>query len=336
MNTTEKRALALTSALNELDKRYGKGAMMRLGEKTALAVDTIPTGTPSLDLALGCGGYPRGRVIEVFGPESSGKTTLTLHAIAEVQKSGGTAAFIDAEHALDVNYARSLGVDVDTLLVAQPDSGEQALEIVETLVRSGSVDLIVVDSVAALVPQAELEGNMGDAHMGLQARLMSQALRKITATIGRANTVVFFINQVRQKIGITFGNGETTTGGNALKFYASQRLEIRRIGSVMDGTTVVGARTKIKIVKNKLAPPFRTIEVDVIYGRGLCKIGDLMQLAEASGVIEKHGAWYRFGDQQLGQGKERTREKLMTEPELYARIEAKVREIGTFAGAMEA
>jgi recombination protein RecA len=275
-------------------------------------------------------------VIEVLCPESSGKTTLTLHAIAEVQKAGGTAAFVDAEHALDVTYAKALGVDVDQLLVSQPDSGEQALEIVETLVRSGAVDLVVVDSVAALVPQAELEGNMGDAHMGLQARLMSQALRKVTAVIGRTQTIVYFINQVRQKIGITFGNGETTTGGNALKFYASQRLEIRRIGSVTDGATVIGARTKIKVVKNKLSPPFRTIEVDVIYGRGICKVGDMMQLAEAHGILEKNGAWYRFMGEQVGQGKERTRERLIADPELFAKIEARVRAIGVFSGSFEA
>lgn len=321
----EERLRALESAIVGLDKRYGKGALMRLGERSAQSVEVLRSGSVGLDLALGCGGYPRGRVVEIFGPESSGKTTLTLHAIAQVQKHGGTAAFIDAEHALDPVYARALGVDVDSLLVAQPDSGEQALEIAETLVRSGAVDLVVIDSVAALVPQAELEGDMGDAHMGLQARLMSQALRKITAVTSRTGTLVMFINQVRQKIGVSFGSNETTTGGNALKFYASIRLDIRRIGQVTDKETVIGARTRIKVVKNKLAPPFRSVEVDVIYGRGVCPAGDLLERAEECGAVEKSGSWYNMGDQRLGQGKERVRERLLAEPDLMKALEDKVR-----------
>jgi recombination protein RecA len=334
--STEDRHRALEAAITGLDKRYGRGSLMRLGERPVQNVEVLRTGSVGLDLALGCGGYPRGRVVEVYGPESSGKTTLTLHAIAEVQRSGGIAAFIDAEHALDPQYARSLGVNVDALLVSQPDSGEQALEIAETLVRSGAVDLVVIDSVAALVPQAELEGDMGDAHVGLQARLMSQALRKITAITARTGTIVLFINQVRQKIGITFGNGETTTGGNALKFYASVRLDIRRIGTVTDRDAVVGARTKIKVVKNKLAPPFRNVEVDIIYGRGICPAGDLIERGEECGVLEKSGAWYSFRDQRLGQGKERVREKLLAEAELMRALADAVREHGRATVAGEA
>jgi recombination protein RecA len=334
--SAEDRRAALEAAIQGLDKRYGKGALMRLGERPVQEVETIPTGAVSLDLALGVGGYPRGRVVEIYGPEASGKTTLTLHAIAEVQRRGGTAAFIDAEHALDVAYARALGVDVDALLVAQPDSGEQALEIAEALVRSGAVELVVVDSVAALVPMAELEGQMGDAHMGLQARLMSQALRKITGVTNRTGTTVIFINQVRQKIGVTFGNGETTTGGNALKFYASVRLDIRRIGNIQDKDQTVGARTRVKVVKNKLAPPFRSIEIDVMFGRGFCKAGDLLDLAEESGVVEKSGSWYAMGDTKLGQGRERVRERLLTEPALFAQIEAAVRASEPGVGTAEA
>jgi recombination protein RecA len=315
------RATAIEAAIAGLDKRFGENSVMRLGQRPVQKVDTVSTGSLSLDLALGCGGYPRGRIVEIYGPEASGKTTLTLHAIAEVQRRGGTCAFVDAEHALDVVYAKALGVDADALLIAQPDSGEQALEIVEGLVRSGAVDLLVVDSVAALVPQAELEGSMGDSHMGLQARLMSQALRKLTAITSRTGTIVIFINQVRQKIGVTWGNGETTTGGNALKFYASQRLEIRRIGSVTNNDVVTGARTKIKVVKNKLAPPFRTIEVDMIYGRGICAAGDIIDLAEEAKLVTKNGTWYSFGELRLGQGKERAREKLMAEPDLMARLQ---------------
>lgn len=334
--TPADRQQALEACITALDKRYGQNSVMRLGTRPVQQVETIPTGALSLDIALGCGGYPRGRVVEIFGPEASGKTTLTLHAIAEVQRRGGTCAFVDAEHALDVSYARALGVAVDDLLVAQPDSGEQALEIAEGLVRSGAVDLLVVDSVAALVPQAELEGAMGDSHMGLQARLMSQALRKLTAITSKTGTIIIFINQVRQKIGVTWGNGETTTGGNALKFYASLRLEIRRIGSVTDKDVVVGARTKIKVVKNKLAPPFRTIEVDVMFGRGICAAGDLLELAEDAGVVTKSGSWISFGETRLGQGKERARERLIGEPDLYQRLASAVQHRGTSAVTIEA
>ncbi len=321
----EERALAIKTAIAGLDKQFGENSVMRLGQRPVQNVDVISTGSLSLDVALGCGGYPRGRVVEIFGPEASGKTTLTLHAIAEVQRRGGTCAFIDAEHALDVSYAKALGIDVDSLLIAQPDSGEQALEIAEGLVRSGAIDLLVVDSVAALVPQAEIEGNMGDAHVGLQARLMSQALRKLTGVTSRTGTIIIFINQVRQKIGVTWGNGEVTTGGNALKFYASQRLEIRRIGSVTDKEIVVGARTKIKVVKNKLAPPFRTIECDMIYGRGICAAGDLLELAEEAGLIVKNGSWLSWGEVRLGQGKERAREKLLAERDVYDKLATALR-----------
>jgi recombination protein RecA len=316
------RAQALDQTLGALVKRWGKGAVMRLGEQTVAEVDVISSGSRSLDEAIGIGGYPRGRVVEIYGQESSGKTTLTLHAIAEVQRHGGTAAFVDAEHALDVSYARKLGVDVDALLVAQPDHGEQALDIAEGLLRCGAVDLVVVDSVAALVPQAELEGNMGDHHVGLQARLMSQAMRKITAVTARSNAVVMFVNQVRQKIGVTFGNGETTTGGNALKFYASVRLENRRIGSVKKGEEVLGNRTRIKVVKNKMAPPFRSVEVDIMYGRGVCRAGELLALAEASGLITKNGSWYSMGEERLGQGFEAVRDQLAADTALFDRVAA--------------
>lgn len=314
------RAQALSSTLDALEKRWGKGAVMRLGESHKADVEVVPSGSLSLDRALGIGGYPRGRVVEIYGHESSGKTTLALHAIAEVQRRGGIAAFVDAEHALDVAYARKLGVDADALLVSQPDHGEQALEIAETLLRSGAVELVVVDSVAALVPQAEIDGDMGDQHVGLQARLMSQAMRKITAVTARSHAIVLFINQVRQKIGVTFGNGETTTGGNALKFYASVRLEIRRIGSVKKGEDVVGNRTKVRVVKNKMAPPFKTFEVDIMYGRGVCQAGELLERAEESGLVTKSGSWYSFGDQRLGQGFEAVREQLVTDKALYERL----------------
>ncbi|MEQ1570011.1 MAG: recombinase RecA [Myxococcota bacterium] len=317
---------ALTAALDAVDKRWGKGAVMRLGEAQSSEVEVISTGSRALDDAIGVGGYPRGRVVEVFGPESSGKTTLALHAIASVQAAGGIAAFVDAEHALDVGYARKLGVDADQLLVAQPDHGEQALDIAESLLRSGAVDLVVIDSVAALVPQAELEGDMGDQHMGLQARLMSQALRKITAVTSRSNAVVMFINQVRQKIGVTFGSGETTTGGNALKFYASVRLDIRRIGAVKRGEEVVGSRTKIKVVKNKMAPPFRTFEVDIMYGRGICRAGELLERAQELGLLTKSGSWYSLGDERLGQGFEAVRDSLVADPALYQRVSAMLAE----------
>jgi recombination protein RecA len=318
--SAEHRAQALNQAILGVEKKYGRGTVMRLGERPAEKIEVVSSGCLSLDLALGVGGYAKGRLIEVFGPESSGKTTLALHAIAEVQSRGGTAAFIDAEHALDVTYARKLGVDTDALLLAQPDNGEQALEIAEALVRSGAVDILVVDSVAALVPQAEIEGSMGDQHMGLQARLMSQALRKLTGITARSGCTLFFINQVRQKIGVVFGNGEVTTGGNALKFYASVRIEIRRIGSVADGTTQIGNRTKIKVVKNKLAPPFRQVEVDVLFGKGICPISELLDLGETHGVIEKNGAWYSFGDQRLGQGKEKARQLLTDDATLRAAV----------------
>jgi recombination protein RecA len=328
MNPQEKQR-ALDMAVSGLDKRFGKGVVMTLNQRPQMAVEVIPTGSLTLDDLLGTGGYPRGRVIEVFGPESSGKTTLALHAVAECQKLGGTAAFIDAEHALDVAYAQKLGVDVDKMLISQPDSGEQALEVTEALVRSGAVDIVIIDSVAALVPQAEIEGQMGDAHMGLQARLMSQALRKLTAITSRTGAIVLFINQVRQKIGVVFGNGEVTTGGNALKFYASIRLEIRRIGAIKKGNDAVGNRTKLKVVKNKLAPPFRVAEVDILFGRGICQIGELLERGEETGVITKSGSWLSFAEERLGQGRENARERLLAEPELTARVLSAVRAVQT-------
>lgn len=314
------RGGALDQAIASLDKRYGAGTVMLLGEQSAQDVEVIPTGSLALDDALGVGGYPRGRVIEVFGPESSGKTTLTLHAIASVQKLGGTAAFVDAEHALDVHYAAKLGVDTEKLLVSQPDNGEQALEVVETLVRSGAVDLVVVDSVAALTPRSEIEGQMGDAHMGLQARLMSQALRKLTGITNRTGCVVLFINQIRQKIGVVFGNGEVTTGGNALKFYSSIRLEIRRIGAIKVKEEVIGAKTRLKVVKNKMAPPFRTVLVEIIYGRGICNAGSLLDMGEEQGVVTKSGGWYSLGDKRLGNGRESVRQKLLTDAALWKQV----------------
>ncbi|MEM6928098.1 MAG: recombinase RecA [Myxococcota bacterium] len=322
------RERALNDTLGGIEKRWGKGAVMRLGEQRSSDVDVLSSGSVALNQALGVGGYPRGRVIEVFGPESSGKTTLALHAIANVQAQGGTAVFIDAEHALDVGYAVQLGVDADALLVAQPDHGEQALEIAESLVRSGAVDLVVVDSVAALVPQAELTGEMGDQHVGLQARLMSQALRKITAITARTQAVVLFVNQVRQKIGVSFGNGEVTTGGNALKFYASVRIDIRRIGAVKRGDEHVGNRTRIRVVKNKLAPPFRTLEVEIMYGRGICRAGEVLSQAEALGIVTRSGAWFRLGDERIGQGRESVRDAILRQPALLQRIEALIQEAG--------
>ncbi len=311
---------AMDDALRAIEKQFGKGSIMRLGERRAVQVATIPTGCPSLDAALGMGGYPRGRVIEIFGPEASGKTTLTLHAIAECQRAGGVAAFVDAEHALDVRYAESLGVNADALLVSQPDSGEQALEITETLVRSGAVDLVVIDSVAALVPQAEIEGEMGDSHVGLQARLMSQALRKLTGISHRTDTTIVFINQLRMKIGVTFGSPETTTGGNALKYYASVRLDVRRIGSVKAGDQVVGNRTRVKVVKNKLAPPFQQAEFDVRYGVGIDAVGDLLDQATALGVVEKNGSYFQFASESLGQGREKARASLLESGALLAKL----------------
>ncbi|PYS37641.1 MAG: recombinase RecA [Acidobacteria bacterium] len=324
--TEKSRALDL--AVSQIEKQFGKGSIMRLGGiDSSAALDAIPSGSLSLDVALGVGGYPRGRVIEVFGPESSGKTTLTLHAIAETQKLGGTAAFIDAEHALDANYARKLGVDVDNLLVSQPDSGEQALEIAEVLIRSGAIDIVVVDSVAALVPRAELEGEMGEAQMGLQARLMSQALRKLTGIVSKSKTCLIFINQIREKIGVMFGNPETTTGGRALKFYASVRVDVRRIASIKDGDEVTGSRTKAKIVKNKVAPPFREAEFDIMYGQGISREGDLLDLGVDRNVVEKSGAWFSFQGERLGQGRDNARQFLKDNPDYRGRIELALREI---------
>jgi len=314
---------AIEMAVSQIEKQFGKGAIMRLGVEGALVHDiaVIPTGSLSLDIALGLGGVPRGRVIEIFGPESSGKTTLSLQIIAEAQKTGGSAGFIDAEHALDVTYARKLGVKTDELLISQPDSGEQALEICEVLVRSGALDVLVIDSVAALVPKAEIEGDMGDSHMGLQARLMSQALRKLTAAISRSKTSVIFINQIRMKLGVMFGNPETTTGGNALKFYATVRMDIRKIGMIKDGDNVVGNRTRVKIVKNKIAPPFREVEFDLMFGEGISREGDIMDLAVADNIIDKSGAWFSYKSDRLGQGRENVKNYLKEHPEVVAEIE---------------
>jgi recombination protein RecA len=322
------RDRALTAALGTIEKNFGKGAIMRLGEmaQAQKEICVIPSGSVALDIALGVGGYPRGRIIEVFGPESSGKTTLTLHAIAETQRLGGVAAFIDAEHALDVSYARKLGVNVEDLLVSQPDHGEQALEIADTLVRSGAVDLIVIDSVAALVPRAEIEGEMGDQQPGLQARLMSQALRKLTATVHKSNTTLFFINQIRMKIGVMFGSPETTTGGNALKFYASQRLDIRRVGTIKQGEQAVGNRARVKVVKNKLAPPFVECEFDILFGKGISKSGDVLDLGAEMGVIEKAGAWYSCQGERIGQGRDNARLYLEQHPEMLTWVEAQILE----------
>ncbi len=315
---------ALGLAQEQINKQFGDGAIRRLGDTTTVDVELFSSGALSLDLTLG-GGYPKGRIIEIYGPESSGKTTLTLHAIAEVQKKGGTAAFIDAEHALDPAYARKLGVDTDNLLVSQPDNGEQALEIAETLVRSNAVDLVVVDSVAALVPQAEIDGDMGDSHMGLQARLMSQALRKLTGIINKSKTTVIFINQIRMKIGVMFGNPETTTGGNALKFYASVRMDIRRTGQIKEGEEIIGNRTKVKIVKNKIAPPFRVAEFDIMYNEGISKTGDVLDLAVQHGIVGKSGAWFDYNDAKIGQGREATKKYLKENPEVLEEIDQKVR-----------
>jgi recombination protein RecA len=321
------REKAIELAVGSIEKQFGKGSIMRLGnESAAPEVKVIPTGSLGLDIALGCGGLPRGRIVEIYGPESSGKTTLTLHAIAEAQRRGGICAFIDAEHALDVTYARKLGVRTDDLLVSQPDCGEQALEIADMLVRSGAIDIVVVDSVAALTPKAELEGDMGDTHVGLQARLMSQALRKLTGTIAKSNTMVIFINQIRMKIGVMFGSPETTTGGNALKFYASVRLDIRRIGAIKNGETAVGSRTRVKVVKNKLAPPFREVEFDIMYGTGISREGDLLDLGAENNVVEKSGAWFAFGGERIGQGRENAKEFLRAHPDVYNNIEKKVLE----------
>jgi recombination protein RecA len=320
------RAKAIDAALAQIDKQFGKGSIMRLGSQDKIDVPAIPTGSLSLDAALGVGGVPRGRVVEIFGPESSGKTTLALHVIAEAQHRGGMAAFVDAEHALDAGYAKKLGVDIDNLLVSQPDSGEQALEIAEVLIRSGAVDVLVIDSVAALVPRSELEGDMGDAQMGLQARLMSQALRKLTSIVSKSRTCLIFINQLREKIGVMFGNPETTTGGRALKFYASMRLDIRRIASIKENDAVVGSRAKVKVVKNKVAPPFREAEFDILYGEGISREGDLLDLGVVHRVIEKSGAWYAFDGERLGQGRENVRQFLKDNTDIRREIENRLRQ----------
>jgi recombination protein RecA len=327
---------ALDAALSQIERAFGKGSVMRLGQKdSAVETEVISTGSLGLDIALGIGGLPKGRIIEIYGPESSGKTTLALHVVAEAQKVGGTCAFVDAEHALDPSYAKKLGVNLDELIISQPDTGEQALEIADTLVRSGAVDVLVVDSVAALVPKAELEGDMGDSHMGLQARLMSQALRKLTGSISKTGCMVIFINQIRQKIGVMFGNPETTTGGNALKFYASIRLDIRRVGAIKDKDQVIGNQTRVKVVKNKMAPPFKVVDFDIMYGEGVSKTGELIDLGVKAGAIDKSGSWYSYGTQRIGQGREATRVFLKENPDVAAQVERSVRDnSGAVADAM--
>ena len=325
---------ALESALAQIEKQYGKGSIMKLGDKgNHMNVETVPTGSISLDIALGLGGIPKGRIVEVYGPESSGKTTVALHMIAEVQKKGGIAGFIDAEHALDPAYAKHIGVDIDNLYISQPDNGEQALEITETMVRSGAIDIVIIDSVAALVPKAEIDGDMGDSHMGLQARLMSQALRKLTAVISKSNCIVIFINQLRDKVGVMFGSPETTTGGRALKFYASIRLDIRRIEAIKQGGDIVGNRTRVKVVKNKIAPPFKEAEFDIMFGRGISKEGDVLDLAADSAIVIKSGAWYAYNDAKIGQGRENAKQYLIENPEIFTEIEVKVREKYTLVPA---
>lgn len=325
----EDKKKALTAAISQLERQFGKGTLMRLGDNAAGThdIEAISTGSLSLDIALGIGGLPKGRIVEIYGPESSGKTTLTLQVIAEAQRKGGTAAFIDAEHALDPNYAKRLGVNTDELLISQPDTGEQALEIADTLVRSSAIDVIIIDSVAALTPKAEIEGEMGDSHMGLQARLMSQALRKLTANIKRSNTLVIFINQIRMKIGVMFGNPETTTGGNALKFYASVRLDIRRIGSVKEGEEVIGSETRVKVVKNKVAPPFKQAEFDILYNEGISRESEIINLGVAQNIIDKSGSWFSYNGQRIGQGKENVRQFLKDNPKIAKEIETKIREL---------
>lgn len=318
------KSKALDTAISQIEKAFGKGSLMKLGQKEAQAVDVIPTGSISLDIALGVGGLPRGRIVEIYGPESSGKTTLTLHAIAEAQKKGGTCAFIDAEHALDPIYAAKLGVNIDELLISQPDTGEQALEIADTLVRSGAVDVVVVDSVAALTPRAEIEGEMGDSHVGLQARLMSQALRKLTGTISKSNCVLIFINQIRMKIGVMFGSPETTTGGNALKFYSSVRIDIRRIGAIKDKEEVIGNQTRVKVVKNKVAPPFRQVEFDIIYGEGISRSGEILDMAVKAEIIEKAGSWFSYDSERIGQGRENAKQFLKDHPDMADKIIQKI------------
>jgi recombination protein RecA len=320
------RKRALEAALSQIDRAFGKGSVMKLGQREVVDADTVSTGSLGLDIALGIGGLPRGRVVEIYGPESSGKTTLALHAVAEAQKKGGVAAYVDAEHALDPVYAKKLGVDIDEMLISQPDTGEQALEIADTLVRSGGVDIVVIDSVAALTPKAELEGEMGDQLPGLQARLMSQALRKLTGSISKSNCLVIFINQIRMKIGVMFGNPETTSGGNALKFYASVRLDIRRIGAIKDREEVIGNQTRVKVVKNKVAPPFKEVEFDIIYGAGISKVGELIDLGVRAGIVEKSGAWFSYDGTRIGQGRENAKQYLVQNPDAAARIEAQVRQ----------
>ncbi len=333
MAETAERNKAVEQAISQIERQFGKGSIMKMNDDNIINIPAIPTGSLALDLALGVGGVPRGRVVEIYGPESSGKTTLALHISAEAQKRDGMVAFIDAEHALDMVYARKLGVDVDSLLVSQPDTGEQGLDIAEILVRSGAIDVLIIDSVAALVPRAEIEGDMGDSHMGLQARLMSQALRKLTATISKSRTCVIFINQIRMKIGVMFGNPETTTGGNALKFYATQRLDIRRTGAIKDGTDVVGNRTKVKVVKNKIAPPFKEAEFDIIYGQGISKEGDILDLGVAMDLVEKSGAWYSFEGERIGQGRENVKKFLSENTDILDRIAELVREKAGFIKA---
>ena len=333
----EDKLKALDAAISQIEKQYGKGSIMKLGDSSAqMNVETIPTGSLSLDIALGLGGLPKGRIIEIYGPESSGKTTVALHAVAEVQRRGGIAGFIDAEHALDPAYAKNIGVDIDNLYISQPDCGEQALEITETMVRSGAVDIVIVDSVAALVPKAEIDGDMGDSHVGLQARLMSQALRKLTAVISKSNCIVIFINQLREKVGIMFGNPETTTGGRALKFYASVRMDVRRIESLKQGGEVIGNRTRVKIVKNKVAPPFREAEFDIMFGQGISREGDILDLAADTGVINKSGAWYAYNGEKIGQGRENAKVYLKENPMIAEEVEAKVRDFFSLDGATEA
>ena len=332
--TKEEKLKALDAAISQIEKQYGKGSVMKMGDKSAhMNVETIPTGSLSLDIALGLGGLPKGRIIEIYGPESSGKTTVALHCVAEVQKRGGIAGFIDAEHALDPVYAKNIGVDIDNLYISQPDSGEQALEITETMVRSGAVDIVIVDSVAALVPKAEIDGDMGDSHVGLQARLMSQALRKLTSIVSKSNCIVIFINQLREKIGVMFGNPETTTGGRALKFYASVRLDVRRVEALKQGGEVVGNHTRVKIVKNKVAPPFKEAEFDIVFGKGISKEGDILDLASDLGIVNKSGAWYAYNGEKIGQGRENAKNYLHENPVICDEIEAKVRDHYKLDGA---
>ncbi|MCU6795409.1 recombinase RecA [Paenibacillus sp. WQ 127069] len=336
MSVLSDRRAALDNALRQIEKQFGKGSVMKLGESAHMKIDVIPSGSLALDIALGIGGFPRGRIIEVFGPESSGKTTVALHAIAEVQRVGGTAAFIDAEHALDPSYASKLGINIDELLLSQPDTGEQALEIAEALVRSGAVDIIVIDSVAALVPKAEIEGDMGDSHVGLQARLMSQALRKLSGAINKSNTIAIFINQLREKIGVMFGNPETTPGGRALKFYSSVRLDVRRVESIKQGNDMVGNRTRIKVVKNKVAPPFKQADIDIMYGEGISKEGSIIDIGAEMDIIQKSGAWYSFNGDRLGQGRENSKQFLKDNPQVADILENKIRENANLSATVDA